>query len=91
MSGFDKLTDWRQKYIHQGIVPALSADVERYIQLLFLDILRQELSLPPRFYMASIQKARGYDLSPLGLSDNREDDQKAKDKGEGVKMTPPTK
>src|SRR5262249_16633513 len=67
---------WRGDYVHKGKAPFLSADVERYVQLLFLDLLRHELDLPQRRYAAAMQKAVGVDLSPIGLADNRTDEQK---------------
>lgn len=75
-SGLKTLSDWRHGFFHEGVRPPLSADVERYIHLLFLDLLRQELDLEPRYYVASLLKAPGYDLSPLGLEDQRTDEQK---------------
>jgi hypothetical protein len=68
---FDILSRWRHEYIHKGIKPPLTASVERYIQLMFLDLLRHELGLPPNRYISAIQRAEHYDLSPLGL-ENRE-------------------
>lgn len=58
---------WRHDYVHRGLKPPLSSDVERYIQLLFLDLLRHETGLPPRGHLAGIQKASGYNLSTLGI------------------------
>lgn len=75
-SGFTTLEKWRHDYIHRGRRPPLTADVERYLQLLFLDLLRQELGLPSRAHLAAMQAAVGYDLSPIGLADNRTEKQK---------------
>lgn len=70
------LAEWRHDYVHRGKRPNLTHDVERYIQLLFLDLLRAEIDLPPRNHLPSLQRAPGYDLSPIGLPDNRTEDQK---------------
>lgn len=75
-TGFKRLAYWRHDFIHKGIRPLISTDVERYIQLLFLDLLRNELGLPRTGNIASIQHAQGYNLSPLGLKDNRTKEQK---------------
>lgn len=75
-SGLYALSRWRHDFFHKGIRPTMSADVERHIQLLFLDLLRAELKLPLRGHLASLLNAPGYDLTPLGLHDNRSDEQK---------------
>jgi hypothetical protein len=72
----DVIAGWRHDYVHKGKRPPLSADVERYIQLLFVDLLRHELNLPPRRHLGAIQRAPGFDLTPLGLPDNRTEEQK---------------
>jgi len=76
-TGFATIARWRHEFFHKGRRVTLSADVERYIQLLFLDLLRQELQLPLRGFLAAIQAASGYNLAPLGLPDNRTEEQKA--------------
>jgi len=75
-TGFKKIAEWRHDFIHKGIRPTISADVERYIQLLFLDLLRHEIGLPCEGHIVSIQQAQGYNLTPLGLKDNRTKEQK---------------
>ena len=75
-TGLTTLARWRDDYVHKGIRPPLTADLERYLQLLFLDLLRQEIDLPLRSHIATIQRATGYDLSPIGLSDRRTVEQK---------------
>jgi hypothetical protein len=74
--GFTMLEKWRHDYIHRGRTPPLTADVERYFQLLFLDLLRQALGLPFRAHLAGMQGAVGYDLSPIGLADTRTEEEK---------------
>lgn len=75
-TGLNTLAKWRHEYFHLGIRPSLSPDVERYIQLMFLDLLRFEIDLSPRGHLAAIQAAEGYDLSPIGLEDKRTKDQR---------------
>lgn len=76
VTGLGALTTWRDDYVHKGKRPFLTADVERYIQLVFLDLLRHELDLATRGHVAAIHHAVGYDLSSLGLPDNRTEAQK---------------
>lgn len=77
LSGFKTIAKWRHSFVHEGIKTTLSSDVERYVQLMYLDLLRHELDLSPRFHTASMQRTSGVDLSPLGLRDNRTDEQKS--------------
>jgi len=77
LSGLTALSVWRGEYVHKGIAPKLTTDVERYLELLFLDLLRYELGLTPRGHAGGMQQAKGYDLSPLGLADNRTEEQRA--------------
>ena len=65
--GFKVLVDWRNDYIHRGIVPNLSHDLARYFQLLFLDLLRAELQLPYLGHLLELCKNKDYDLSKIGL------------------------
>lgn len=74
--GLGTLVKWRGDYVHGGKAPSLTADIERYLQLLFLDLLRHELDLPTRSHAVALRQASGYDLSPLGLRDNRIEEQK---------------
>ncbi|MFN0178966.1 MAG: hypothetical protein ACKVZ0_09200 [Gemmatimonadales bacterium] len=70
-SRLDVIAGWRHSYVHQGRRPPLTASVERYLQFLFLDLLRHELELPTRQYAGAVRNAAGYDLSPLGLENRR--------------------
>lgn len=74
-TGFGAIAKWRHEFFHRGMRPLLSSDVARYVQMLFIDLLRSELRLELRGYLASIQEAVGCDLSPLGLPDKRTADQ----------------
>lgn len=71
MLGFGVLEKWRHNLVHEGILPVVSASVERYLQLMFLDLLRLELELPARHHMLLMQQASGYDLTPLGFGKTR--------------------
>lgn len=75
-TGFGVIAAWRHDFFHKGIRPHMTFDVERYIQMVLLDLLRQELFLPLQGHTASLQHAVGYDLSSIGLADNRTDEQK---------------
>jgi hypothetical protein len=66
--GFRVVAKWRHDMIHKGLKPVVSAHVERYLQLMFLDLLRHELAMKTIGYMVMMQHARGYDLSSLGLA-----------------------
>jgi hypothetical protein len=61
------IAQWRHDYVHKGVKPKMNADVERYLQLLFLDTLRFELGLPSRGHLAAIQNSANFDLSQLGI------------------------
>lgn len=62
------IAQWRHDYVHKGVKPIMNADVERYLQLLFLDTLRFELGLPSRGHIAAIQNSAHFDLSQLGIA-----------------------
>lgn len=74
-TGFGCLARWRHDYFHKGKRTSFIGDEARYIQMLFLDLLRNELELTPVGYLAAIQNGRGYNLSGLGLPDNRTPEQ----------------
>lgn len=65
--GFKNLVDLRNDYIHRGINPHLSHDLARYLQLLFIDLLREELQLSCRSHLYGICNNKDYDLSKIGL------------------------
>lgn len=75
--GFRQLSRWRHDYFHKGLRPQMNADVERYLQLLYLDLLRYELRLDPRKYALGFTKWRGVNLSEIGLKDRRTPEQLA--------------
>jgi len=65
--GFKKLVDIRNDYIHRGVAPNLSHDLARYLQLLFIDLLREELLLPCKSHLFTLCKSKEYDLSKIGI------------------------
>ena len=67
LTRLDVIAQWRHDYVHKGVKPNMNAGVGRYLQLLFLDILRFELGLPSRGHLAAIQKSDNFDLSQLGI------------------------
>ena len=50
---FDKISKMRHNMIHKGIVPDLTVGVERYMHLLFLDILCDVLDLQRNHFLLS--------------------------------------
>jgi hypothetical protein len=76
-TGMRMLARWRHDYFHKGKRPDFVGDEARYIQMLFLDLLRYELHLPSNGYVAAVQVAAGYNFSGLGLPDNRTPEQLA--------------
>ena len=71
ITGMRTLAKWRHDFFHKGKRPQFVGEEARYTQMLFLDLLRQELQLPFGGYLAAIQTTPGYNLSGLGLADNR--------------------
>lgn len=46
--GFRRLEGLRDKWVHKGNIPDINHDTLRYMQLMFLDVLRYKLGLPAR-------------------------------------------
>lgn len=65
--GLKTLEIWRHKLLHRGIYPKFKPDVERYMQLMFLDLLRSELNLEGPGFMLSFLQSPGCDLTELGV------------------------
>jgi hypothetical protein len=65
--GFGVISKWRHEFFHQGIRPTMAADVDRYIQLLYLDLLRYIVRVPPAFHTLSLLNNPGYDLTSIGI------------------------
>jgi len=66
--GMARVAQWRHDLFHRGQRVWHSADVERYVQLLFLDLLRRELHLPSRRRASAMLQGDDYDLSALGIA-----------------------
>lgn len=62
--GFQHLWETRTAVVHHGEEYDVPADIERYIQCLFLDIARAKLGLSCRGYMAAMVAA-GFDVNFL--------------------------
>lgn len=77
--GFSRIKGWRHDLVHDGIRPFLTQDLERYVQLLILDLLEQVLGFPPSRHAGAMQRQPGVNLSPLALPDNRSESQKQRD------------
>ena len=73
--GFAVVARWRHDYFHKGTSPTISADVERYLQLMFLELLRFELGLSRKGYLVGMLRSDGFDLSSIGLADRRTPEQ----------------
>ena len=73
--GFGVVAQWRHRFFHKGARPSLSADVQRYLQLMFLDLLRRELNFPAKLFVPHVIEAAGYDFRSIGLRDNRTPEQ----------------
>jgi len=61
------LTDTRNAFFHDGKQPHISKELERYFQLLYLDLLRNELGLEPIYGLRSMIENNNCDLSMLGI------------------------
>lgn len=68
--GFTKLENIRDNWLHKGVIPSINHDTLRYMQLMFLDILRHKLRLPRKNHLAAICSSRNFNLSDIGLPDN---------------------
>lgn len=68
LTGLSTLGRWRDNYVHKGIRPPVTATIERYLQLLFLDLLRHEIDLPPRCHAGAMLNSPGHSLAEIGLA-----------------------
>ena len=73
-TGFGVIKQWRHDYVHRGVRLDLERQIERYLQCMCLDLIRDALGLEPRGYVAHAQQS--IDLRPLNLADNRSDEEK---------------
>lgn len=73
--GFRTISQWRHNFLHKGLRPILSADVERYLQLMILELLRSLADLPAKRLLEAASNAPGWDLSPIGMRNNKSQSQ----------------
>jgi hypothetical protein len=66
-TGFGVIAKWRHDFFHNGIRPIVIADVDRFIQLVYFDILRFILNLSPAYHTLHLINSKGYDLSSIGI------------------------
>jgi hypothetical protein len=69
--GTKAIREWRNKMVHEGKRPSVTPDVERFMQLLFTDLLRFKLGLKPIGLALGFSNSRGVDLSPIGLQNRK--------------------
>lgn len=74
--GFKQIAKWRHDYMHHGRAPPFHADVERFIRVMTLELLRWKVHLPGLGLLEVMRNAVGCDLSPIGLADRRTEEQK---------------
>jgi len=72
--GTKAIRDWRNDMVHDGKRPPTNPYVERYMQLLFTDILRSKLGLDNMSLAFSFANSPGVDLSAIGLANLKTDD-----------------
>jgi hypothetical protein len=64
--GFEKVSQMRHALVHKGILPSMSPGFERYMHLLFLDLLSCGLGLPMRGLLLSYVRETNFDISFSG-------------------------
>ncbi len=69
--GFKKIAQVRNDLVHSGVQQRLEPDAERYIQCMFLDLLRDKLGLSHEGYMKGCLEIKSLDLSVFGLPNYR--------------------
>jgi hypothetical protein len=67
-TGFGKISELRHRMIHSGVHVKLSASMERYIQLLLIDIIRLKLALEPQGHAIGFQNLAHVPLAEIGVS-----------------------
>lgn len=75
-TGFGVIRQWRHDLVHNGKRPDFSAHIERYLQSIFLDLIRDALGLAPQDHAGFARAHGALDLRPLGLPDCRPEEQK---------------
>ena len=61
------MKELRNDLVHKGVPYDISGDVERFVQVMYLDLLRLELGLPHKGYMERLKNTPGIDLGEIGV------------------------
>lgn len=61
--GLEMAKDVRNNYQHDGIKFPLNESQERYLHMLFLDLIRHKLKLPCKKHLANFIRATGFDIA----------------------------
>lgn len=69
--GLQRVINLRTQLFHEGRKPVLTAESERYIQLLYLDLFRQELGLVCRKYASEYLRNTKFRLEDLERQERR--------------------
>ena len=72
--GTSAIRGWRNGMVHDGKRPPTNHYVERFMQLMFTDILRSKLELNSIGLALSFSKSAGVDLSEIGLENLKTDE-----------------
>lgn len=67
--GTENIRKWRNGLVHEGRTKEFTPDIDRYLQLLFLDVLRYQIGLPAICLAKVFSETSSADLSPIGLAD----------------------
>jgi hypothetical protein len=71
-TGFGVVAKWRHDFIHKGVQIHLTTHVARYLEYIYVDLLRDELGLQPlKLTLQAGQPATGLDFAVLGLKNHR--------------------
>lgn len=63
----DAIKNLRNDLIHEGVPYNISGDIERFVQLMYLDLLRLEVGLPNMGYMERLKNTPEINLNDIGL------------------------
>jgi len=67
--GTENIRKWRNDLVHEGRTKEYTPDIDKYLQLLFLDVLRYQIGLPAICLAKIFSESSTADLSPIGLAD----------------------
>jgi hypothetical protein len=71
--GFGALAQWRHDYYHQGQEVSLHSPVERYLQMMLLELIAHRLGLPVLGLLIAAARSPAWDLAELRLPYSRPD------------------